>query len=109
MRQSVRNRSRQEIICDILSTIQLASVSKTKVMYRASLSYAQLKSYENYLASNKIIKITDDGLWMLTEKGKQYHDACKLVEQIMKRPSEQSNAVDEEADNAVTANPSIPL
>ena len=103
MRQSARNRSRQEIICDILSTIELGRASKTKVMYRASLSYTQLKTYENYLQSNKLIEISKaDDLWTLTDKGKQYLDACKLVEQIVKRPPEPNLSIAVNAE-AVTA------
>jgi hypothetical protein len=76
-------------------------------MYRASLSYTQLKNYENYLQSNKLIEISKaDDLWMLTDKGKQYLDACKLVEQIVKRPPEPNPSVAVNAD-VVTATASV--
>lgn len=88
MRQSEKNRSRQEIMRDILATIEHVAMSKTKVMYRASLSYTQLKYYEDYLQSNSLIEITeDDDLWMLTEKGRRYLRACKLADQILRMPA----------------------
>lgn len=73
---------------DILATVEHAAMSKTKVMYRASLSYTQLKYYEDYLQTNRLIELTEDGdLWMLTEKGKRYLQACKLADQILRMPS----------------------
>jgi predicted transcriptional regulator len=78
------NRSRQEIIRDILATMENASMPKTKVMYRASLSYTQLKYYEDYLQNNKLIEITKDAdLWILTEKGKRYLKACRIADHIL--------------------------
>ena len=107
MRQAARNRSRQEIICDILSIVELGGVTKTKVMYRASLSYAQLKSYESYLQSNKLIEISKaDDIWILTDKGKQYLEACKLVEQIVERAPEPSRSFPANPE-AVTAAPNM--
>jgi len=88
MGQSEKNRSRQEIMRDILATLEQAPLSKTKVMYRASLSYTQLKYYEDYLQTSNLIEISkSDNLWTLTEKGSQYLKACKLADQILMRPS----------------------
>jgi predicted transcriptional regulator len=84
MRQTESNRSRQEIIRDILATIENDSMPKTKVMYRASLSYTQLKYYELYLQNNKLIEITKESdQWTLTEKGRQYLKACRTADQIL--------------------------
>lgn len=83
MVQLIKNRSRQEIIRDILSTLESVNLGRTKVMYRASLSYTQLKYYEDYLGNNGLIVMTDEDLWMLTEKGKQYLQACKAADQIL--------------------------
>lgn len=88
MRQSEKNRSRQEIMRDILATIENSPMSKTKVMYRASLSYTQLKYYEDYLQDSKLMELAKEGdLWTLTEKGKRYLNACKLADQILRMPS----------------------
>jgi len=70
---------------DILSTIELAGMPKTKVMYRASLSYTQLKYYEDFLQSSGLIIITDQ-LWTVTEKGERYLQACKLADEILNVP-----------------------
>lgn len=76
-------------------------MSKTKVMYRASLSYTQLKYYEDYLQTNRLIEITEDELWKLTEKGRRYLQACKLADQILKMPS--TSAPPSEDDDLVAA------
>jgi len=93
MRQSRTNRSKQEIIRDILLTIEQANVSKTKVMYRASLSYAQLKNYEDYLLKTNVMGISSDDTWFMTEKGKQYLAAYRIVEQIMDGAEEQDQFI----------------
>lgn len=87
MVQLTKNRSRQEIMRDILSTLETANLARTKVMYRASLSYTQLKYYEDYLGGNGLIGMTDQDQWMLTEKGKQYLQACKAADQILNNPA----------------------
>ena len=84
MRQLTKNRSRQEIIKDILASLENSNLSRTKVMYRASLSYTQLKYYEDYLQENALIASADDDLWALTDKGKQYLQACKHADEILK-------------------------
>jgi predicted transcriptional regulator len=103
MRPPIVNRSRQEIIRDILATIEDMDLSRTKVMYRASLSYTQLKYYEDYLQQNSLIRMTEDELWTLTEKGEQYLAACKLADRILKMPPEVKNIVTAE----FSAQPSI--
>lgn len=87
MVQLTKNRSRQEIIRDILSTLESVNLARTKVMYRASLSYTQLKYYEDYLGGNGLIAITAEDHWMLTEKGKRYLQACKAADQILNSPA----------------------
>jgi predicted transcriptional regulator len=81
--QLAKNRSRQEIIKDILGLLETMPLSKTKVMYRASLSYTQLKSYGTYLENNELIDMST-GSWLLTQKGKQYLQAYKLADQILR-------------------------
>ena len=87
MRQLTKNRSRQEIIRDVLASLENSNLSRTKVMYRASLSYTQLKYYEEYLQDNALITSADGDLWALTDKGKQYLQACKHADEILKAPA----------------------
>jgi len=87
MRQLTKNRSRQEIIKDILGSLEISNLSRTKVMYRASLSYTQLKYYEDYLQQNALIVTADRDLWKLTEKGKRYLQACKHADEILNAPT----------------------
>ena len=56
-------------------------------MYRASLSYTQLKYYEEYMQNNALIVAADGDLWALTDKGRQYLQACKHADEILKSPA----------------------
>jgi predicted transcriptional regulator len=58
----VRYRSRTDIISQILEAAS-GGATKTKIMYRAFLSYAQLKEYLNvdYNSSEQIFRTTEKG------------------------------------------------
>src|SRR5919199_116193 len=86
MRQPSIIRSRQEIIHEILAALEKSDLPRTKIMYRASLSYTQLKYYEDYLRSNGLV-LEDDSQWTLTQKGKRYLDVCRLADEVLKMPS----------------------
>jgi len=65
-------RSRTEIVCNILEAAN-GGISKTKIMYTAFLSYAQLKEYLTILVDNNLIKYNDGTqTFKTTEKGLNY-------------------------------------
>ncbi|MCI4407557.1 MAG: winged helix-turn-helix domain-containing protein [Thermofilum sp.] len=64
-----KKRSRYEIIHDVLDQCQTGS-KKTWVMYRANLSYDLTTGYLNELEKMGLVE-SKDGLYYITEKGKQ--------------------------------------
>ena len=66
-------RSRTEIVCNILDAANGGGATKTKIMYTAFLSYAQLKEYLTILVDNNLIKYNDGTqTFKTTEKGLNY-------------------------------------
>ena len=75
----MKNRSRTDIIADILEGA-VGGITKTKIMYKAFLSYEQLKEYLSILLENELIeydKITN--MFLTTAKGSRF---LKLYEQL---------------------------
>ena len=79
----MKYRSRTEIIATILESVRSGS-TKTKIMYKAYLSYSQMKEYLQFLQENKLMeyesglqiyRITDKGIQFLTV----YEDIVGLV------------------------------
>ena len=68
----MKYRSRTEIVGNILDAAN-GGASKTKIMYVAFLSYAQLKEYLSILVENNLIEYLD-GIrkFKTTEKGLNY-------------------------------------
>ena len=65
----MKYRSRTEIVCNILDAAN-GRATKTKIMYKAFLSYAQLKEYLSVLTENNLIEYLDGTqTFKTTEKG----------------------------------------
>ena len=79
---NIVNRSREEILADMLS-VAIEPVNKTAIMYRAKLSYEQLKDYLSYMVDRQMIETTKEGTWATTEKGKTYLASYQLIVQII--------------------------
>lgn len=72
IRDSVRYRSRTDIISQILEAAS-GGATKTKIMYRAFLSYAQLKEYLNVLTINGLLDFnSSEQIFRTTEKGDKF-------------------------------------
>lgn len=78
----MKNRSREDITIEILRTVADNPLPRTKVMYRAALSYSQLKSYEDYLVQSRLVELKDEK-WTITKKGKSYLSACNQAVSIL--------------------------
>ena len=64
------NRSRTEIVSNILDAANKGGETKTKIMYIAFLSYNQVKEYLSVLIENNLIEYLDGGnKFKTTEKG----------------------------------------
>ncbi|HKR72597.1 MAG TPA: winged helix-turn-helix domain-containing protein, partial [Candidatus Nitrosocosmicus sp.] len=64
----MKYRNRTEIISNILNAAN-GGISKTKIMYKAFLSYAQIKEYLPILLENNLLELGPDGKYRTTEKG----------------------------------------
>ena len=69
----MKYRSRTEIVSNILDAANGGRATKTKIMYKAFLSYAQLKEYLSVLRENNLIEYLDGTqTYKTTEKGLNY-------------------------------------
>ena len=78
------NRSRTEIVSNILEAAN-GAVTKTKSMYKAYLSYNQLREYLSILIENNLIEYLDgDNKFKTTEKGlnllKMHNEMAELLQ-----------------------------
>jgi predicted transcriptional regulator len=65
----MRNRGRTEIVSNILDAAN-GGIIKTKIMYKAFLSYGQLKEYLSLLIENNLLEYLDGTqTYKTTEKG----------------------------------------
>ena len=69
----MKYRSRTEIVSNILDAANGGRATKTKIMYKAFLSYAQLKEYLSVLRENNLIEYLEGTqTFKTTEKGLNY-------------------------------------
>jgi predicted transcriptional regulator len=77
----VRNRSREEIIAEILWTV-VSPQRKTTIMHKSMLSYGQVQSYLSILQDKELVQ-QESGKWVISEKGKTYLGAYKVVRELL--------------------------
>jgi len=82
----MKHRSRTEIVCNILDAANGGGATKTKIMYTAFLSYAQLNEYFSILVKNNLIEYLDGTqTFKTTEKGliylKTHNEIGELLQQ----------------------------
>lgn len=79
----MKYRSRTDIAADILE-IAMDGAIKTKIMYKAFLSFPQLKEYLTVLLERGLLEhVEDENEYRTTDKGKQFLKMYKEVGQIM--------------------------
>lgn len=79
----MKYRSRTEIVAMILQSAR-SGVTKTKIMYKAYLSYTQIKEYLAFLQENDLIKYEPgDQLYKITEKGLQFLGAYDEISELV--------------------------
>jgi predicted transcriptional regulator len=79
----MKYRSRSEIIAIVLQTANKGA-TKTRIMYGAYLSYAQLKEYLEFLQAKELIKYEEGTqLYRLTAKGLQCLSTIEQMNDIM--------------------------
>ena len=79
----MKNRSRTEIVSNILNAANRGG-TRSKIMYRAYLSYNQLKEYLPVLRENNLIEYHDgtQTFWT-TEKGLKFLKTYNEMEELL--------------------------
>jgi predicted transcriptional regulator len=86
MHASMR-RSRLSIIADVLDVAR-GGVPKTKIMYGASLSFAQLKEYLPFLLDANLLEAVENPKkrsYKTTNKGLQYLQCYMEIGELLKK------------------------
>ncbi len=79
----MKYRSRTEIVAMILQAAG-TGVTKTKMMYKAYLSYTQVKEYLKFLQQNNLIKYEEGTqLYRVTEKGRHFLHAYEEMTDLV--------------------------
>jgi predicted transcriptional regulator len=79
----MKYRSRTEIVAMILQSAR-NGVTKTKIMYKAYLSYTQLKEYLTFLQDNGLIKYEQGSqLYRVSDKGRHFLEAYDEISDLV--------------------------
>jgi predicted transcriptional regulator len=82
----VRHRSRIDIVGGILEAAnEKSGIKSSKIMYKAFLSYVQLKNYLTALTESKLLSYDKDTrTFKTTEKGLRFLDTYYRIDEAMK-------------------------
>jgi predicted transcriptional regulator len=87
----MKYRGKDEIVNSILRSIKTGA-TKTKIMYRAYLSYAQLKEYLTLLQDRHFISFDGETeLYHVSEKGMRFMNAYDKISESVSSPAETVN------------------
>lgn len=85
----IKNRSRTDIIAQIIRAAQAGSVTKIKMMYSAFLSHTQLKEYLALLIENALLDYDEvKGTYKATEKGLKFLNVYETLSDIASIPQQ---------------------
>ena len=82
-----KRRDRLYIIAEILVIAKDGSL-KTQIMYRANLSFAQLKEYLNFLLKRELLKVNTENrktFYKTTSKGVKYLENYEEISYLLRR------------------------
>jgi predicted transcriptional regulator len=74
----MKNRGRTELASNILEAAN-GGATKTKIMYKAFLSYAQLKEYLAILIQNGLMTHDVEGIYRTTSKGIRFLESSRQL------------------------------
>ena len=83
---SMKYRSRTEIVAMVLEAAN-GGATKTKIMYKAFLSYAQLKEYLSVLIENDLIEYIEGSEYKTTQKGLIFLKMNSEIEELLATPT----------------------
>ena len=85
---SMRYRSRTDIISEILDAANGNNASKTKLMYKAFLSFVQMKEYLTILTESGLLRYdSNTHTFKTTEKGLRFLEAYNELDGMIKESS----------------------
>jgi len=86
----MKYRSRTEIVSMILEAAN-GGATKTRIMYKAFLSYAQLKEYLSVLIENNLLEYLEGSqTYKTTEKGFNFLKMHKKIVELLQTPMRES-------------------
>ena len=84
----MKYRSRAEIVSMVLESVS-SGATKTKIMYKAYLSYTQLKEYLSYMEANDLLKYEEGTqIYRITEKGRKLMHLYEEIGDMVSQTSE---------------------
>jgi predicted transcriptional regulator len=87
----VKYRSRTEIVAMILEAAN-GGATKTKIMYKAFLSYAQLREYLSVLIENTLLEYLEGSqTYKTTEKGLNFLKMHNEIGELLQTSTNQGN------------------
>ena len=90
----MKYRSRTEIASQILEA-GLGRTTKTRIMYKAFLSYAQLNEYLDVLIANGLLEYQQsEGIYRTTAKGKKFLELSNDMGQLITTNKSKSTVQD---------------
>ncbi|MGC2426831.1 MAG: winged helix-turn-helix domain-containing protein [Nitrososphaeraceae archaeon] len=81
----MKYRSRSEIIAVILETVNdSGGVNKTRIMYKAILSYTQLREYLSFIIENGLMEYLEgEHTYRITEKGIHFLQIYNKIRELI--------------------------
>jgi predicted transcriptional regulator len=86
--RKTKYRSRTELASHILEAAN-GGATKTKIMYKAFLSYAQLKEYLVMLIQNDLMAHDSEGIYRTTSKGIGFLETSRQLDVLLVPISQQ--------------------
>jgi predicted transcriptional regulator len=89
----MKYRSRTEIVATMLEAAN-GGVTKTKIMYKAFLSYSQLREYLSVLVGNNLLEYVEGPeIYRTTEKGLNFLKMHNEIGELLQTSGKQDPAV----------------
>jgi len=85
-----KKRDKYQIIYEICDLVK-DGINKTKIMYRANLSFRQLNEYLNLMLKTNLFEKSTESekeIYKLTEKGLEFIERYKEINEILKQDVE---------------------
>ena len=90
----MKYRSSTEIIDSMLRSIR-SGATKTHIMYRAYMSYSQLKEYLKLMEERQLIKYEPESqLYILTEKGLKFMNVYEKINELVPSINENKGVIE---------------